>query len=278
MGPGHKEILRRLHLLPKRYMGQNFLIDEGVRERIITEARVTGEDTILEVGPGLGVLTFPLAERAHKVIAIEKDRTLAGYLREEAGEGSNIEIIEGDALEISYREMAERVGRRLKVVSNLPYSIASPLLLKFLDEREAFCSLLVMVQREVGLRIAAEPGTGNYGFLTVMVRLLADASIVTIVPPRAFYPRPKVHSALVSIEVLEEPRVGVEDMRAFRELVSHAFGKRRKILKNALRSLLGDRAEEILTSAGIDPKRRGETLTLEEFYRIYRVWVERAGG
>ena len=275
MDPGHREILRRLRLLPKRYMGQNFLIDERVRERIIAEARVTEEDIVLEVGPGLGTLTFPLAERASKVIAIEKDRTLAGYLREEAGEGSNIEIIEGDALRVSYRELARSVGRRLKVVSNLPYSIASPLLLRFLDEREAFCSLLIMVQREVGLRIVAEPGTGNYGFLTVMVRLFADASIVTIVPPGAFYPRPKVHSALVSMEILEGPRVGVEDMRAFRGLVSHAFGKRRKTLKNALRPLLGDRAEETLTSAGIDPRRRGETLTLEEFYRIYRVWMDR---
>lgn len=272
MYPTHKEILKRLHLLPKRYMGQNFLIDERVRDRIITEANVTKEDIVLEVGPGLGVLTFPLAERAFKVIAIEKDRTLAGYLREEVGEGSNIEIIEDDALKIPYRKMAERVGRRLKVVSNLPYSIASPLLLKFLDEREAFHSLLIMVQREVGLRIVAQPGTRGYSFLTVMVGLFSDPSIVAIVPPGAFYPRPKVYSALLLVKILDRPKVEVEDLRAFKRIVSHAFGHRRKTLKNALKSLLGEDTEEILLSAGIDPKRRGETLDLGEFGAIYRVW------
>ncbi len=275
MYPSCKEILKRLQHLPKRYLGQNFLIDERVRERILHEADLSKDDAVLEVGPGLGVLTIPLSERAGRVIAIEKDRVLARYLKEEVGERPNVEIIEGDALKVSYREMAERVQRRLKVVSNLPYSIASPLVLKFLEEREAFESILVMLQREVAMRMVASPGTKAYGFLTVMVRLFTDPTIVTIVSPRAFYPRPKVYSALVHFRILERPRAEIEDLRSFKRLVSHAFGKRRKTLKNALKPLLGRDVEEILLSSGIDPGRRGETLSLEEFGRLYRTFKDR---
>ncbi len=264
-----KELLDLIGHLPKKWLGQNFLIDSNVVDRILNASNVTEEDVVVEIGPGLGVLTYPLSHRALKVIAIEKDKRLVRHLKDRVEHYKNIEVIEADALTFSYRDLSKRFQKRLKLVSNLPYNISTPILFKLLDEREAFTSLLLMLQKEVGERIVAGPGTKQYGSLSVMVQLLSDVSCVFDIPPAAFYPQPKVYSTLISLKILDRPRVEIADLVFFKRLVSASFGHRRKTLKNALKDILGGESERILLKAGIDPKRRGETLNINEFKALY---------
>ncbi len=272
MRPIQKDILKRLNILPTKRLGQNFLIDEGVAEKILNEADIDKGDIVVEVGPGFGVLTLPLSKRAANVIAIEKDRRLAAYLIEK--NIGNVEIIHGDALRVSYKDIFNKQKKRLKLVSNLPYSISTPLIFKLLDERDVFESFFIMLQKEVAQRLAAAPCTKAYGILSVMVQLLTDVSIVGDVPPKAFYPRPKVNSSLVKLRIPDRPRVQIKDLKLFRRLVGNCFGQRRKTLKNALKAALGESAKEILNDAGIDSGRRGETLSLEEFKLLYDSYLK----
>jgi 16S rRNA (adenine1518-N6/adenine1519-N6)-dimethyltransferase len=254
-------------IVPKKTLGQSFLVDLRILERIGEIAELSGQDEVVEIGAGLGVLTTFLGERVKRVIAIEKDPRFIDKLKEITVPFGNIELVHQDALGIEFKKFY--LGNKLKVVSNLPYSVSSPILIKLLDEREVFSLMVLMVQKEVGERIVASPGTKAYGSISVLIQTYMDAEIKLHVPPSAFWPQPKVESVVLKLIPLSSPRVNVPDERFFRRVVKAAFSSRRKILANSLSSIFPrDMVEAILKAAEIDRKRRAETLSLEEFGRI----------
>jgi 16S rRNA (adenine1518-N6/adenine1519-N6)-dimethyltransferase len=265
-----RTLLAKYSILPAKRLGQHFLTDKGIMMAIIRTAEVNSQDVVLEVGPGLGEMTKLLASRAKSVIAIEIDESMVALLKDCLADYENIVLLRGDALKFDFLRESQKWGGRLKVVLNLPYNIATQLLFHFVEAREALSDMTLMLQREVAERIVANPGKKQYGVLSVLLQLYCDTSIRLIVPPSSFYPRPKVESAVVRFSFLKKPRVEIEDELFFRRVVKAAFGHRRKTLKNSLKSaaLLNVEGEEIeinLRKAGIDSRRRGETLTLQEF-------------
>lgn len=251
---------------PKKCFGQNFLRDRHVVEQILTAADLQPDDRVLEIGPGLGVLTDRMLPLVREVVAIEVDRDLAAALRERSA--ANLTVHEGDALSLPWESLLP--DPPYKLVANLPYNISSQILFRILDHRHCLGRLVLMFQKEVGDRLAATPGTKDYGILSVFCQLWFDIRRVTLVPPGAFYPPPKVTSIVLSFEPLVRPRVEIADEEFFRRVVKAAFAQRRKTLRN---SLLGSgfgaaTIDPALTSAGIDPGRRGETLTLADFARL----------
>ncbi len=254
---------------PSKSLGQNFITDKRVIERIIETASVTREDEVLEIGPGLGALTFALAESAGRVVAVEKDERLIAWLRDSLQDYPNIELISGDSLKVDFRDFYR--GRRMKVVSNLPYSISSPVLFKLLEDRDIFSCFILMLQREVGERITAKPGGKQYGSITVLLQTYMDISLEFRVSPSAFWPRPKVDSVVLKLIPLTAPRTHVPDEKLYEKVVRASFSSRRKMLGNSLRSLLPkETVERVLDASGIDKKRRAETLTIEEFGALAR--------
>ena len=263
MNPG--ELLRRHGLRPKKEWGQNFLGDERILSALTALVRLRREDTVVELGAGLGHFTRALAATGAHVIAVERDRELAPILREQL---PDVEVVEADAKTFDLREAAARAGRRVVVCGNLPYHLSSPILFHLMDQRDAVRRAVLLLQREVAERIAAPPGGRDYGLLSVLVQHVAEASLALSVPRHAFTPPPEVESAALVLEFLDHPRAEVHDEARFRSLVKAAFSQRRKTLWNALKPLPG--AREALGKAGIDPQRRGETLTVEEFASIER--------
>lgn len=262
-----KRILLPDKILPKKSLGQNFIIDSKVIDRMCEIAGLTADDEVLEIGAGLGTLTSLLAERAKRVVAIEKDKRLFEKLKASINHCPNVELIMGDALKINFRELC--TGNKMKVISNLPYSISSPILIKLLEKRDIFSLMVIMIQREVGERITATPGGRDYGSISVLLQTFFDISIELNVPPGAFWPKPKVDSVVLKLNPLRDARIEISDIELFEKIVRASFSSRRKILANSLRSLVPkDRVEEILKSAGIDRKRRAETLSIEEFARL----------
>jgi 16S rRNA (adenine1518-N6/adenine1519-N6)-dimethyltransferase len=252
---------------PQKSLGQNFIRDPKVLERIGELAELSKEDEVLEIGAGLGALTLFLGEGVGRVIAIEKDRKLLEELKKTVSHLKNVEIISGDALQVDFREFYR--GNKIKVVSNLPYSALSPILVRLLEEREIFSMLVLMVQREVGERIIALPGGKEYGSISILVQTYMDAQIKLYVPPSAFWPQPKVQSVVLKLVPLPKPRIHIPDEELYKKIIRAAFSSRRKILANSLSSLFPkEKVEEILESSGIDRKRRAETLSLEEFGRL----------
>ncbi|MEW6145555.1 MAG: 16S rRNA (adenine(1518)-N(6)/adenine(1519)-N(6))-dimethyltransferase RsmA [Thermodesulfobacteriota bacterium] len=252
---------------PKKSLGQNFITDKRVIERIIESAGISREDEVLEIGPGMGALTLALAERAGRVVAIEKDERVIDSLRGLLESYPDTRIIQGDCLKLDYSDFYR--GRKMKVVSNLPYSISTPVLIKLLGDREMFSSLILMLQLEVGERITASPGGRQYGSLSVLIQTYMDVKILFRVPPSAFWPKPKVDSVVLKFVPLFRPRVPVSDERLHERVLRAAFSSRRKMLGNSLRSLLPKEAvDSVLDSCGIDRTRRAETLTIEEFGRL----------
>ena len=246
--------------MKKRY-GQHFLSDPSILRRIVQFARLTPEDTVVEIGPGGGSLTLVLAAAAHRVIAIEIDRDLIAELRGRVP--SNVEIIEGDALEAVFPQMP------FHVVANLPYNVASPLLKRFIDHRGRIIDITVMIQKEVADRLSASPHTRDYGPLSVLVQYYATVAYGFTVPPGAFKPPPKVNSAVVRIDW----KPGVPDDTRFTGFVHKAFSSRRKKLANNLHSMFGFLSRELilhrLESAAINPNARPEELSVAEFLRVY---------
>ena len=262
-----KRILLPDKIFPKKSLGQNFLIDLEVLDRISEIAKLTRNDEVLEIGAGLGTLTDFLAEKAKRVVAIEKDNRLFEKLRTSTHDRPNLELILGDVLKINFRELL--IGNKMKVVSNLPYSISSPILIKLLENRDIFSLLVIMIQREVGERITASPSGRAYGSISVLLQTFFDISIELLVPPEAFWPKPKVDSVVLKLNPLRSPRIEISDIGLFKKIVRASFSSRRKILANSLRSLIQkEKVEEILKSAEIDRKRRAETLSIEEFGRL----------
>jgi 16S rRNA (adenine1518-N6/adenine1519-N6)-dimethyltransferase len=262
-----KTILLPDKIFPKKSLGQNFIIDLEILDRMCQIAELTGNDEVLEIGAGLGTLTKYLAERAKRVVAIEKDNRLFERLRTSIRHLPNVELVTGDVLKISLRALF--TGSKMKVISNLPYSISSPILICLLENRDIFSLLVIMIQREVGERITASPGGRDYGSISVLLQTFFDISIEVIVHPEAFWPKPKVDSVVLKLHPLRNPRIEISDIEFFEKIVRASFSSRRKILANSLRSLVPkDKIDEILKSAEIDKKRRAETLSIEEFGKL----------
>lgn len=258
---------------PDKRLGQNFLIDEDIIQRIIDESGVTAETLVLEIGPGTGALTLPLAERAGRVIAVELDPDMIEGLRIKIFGMDNVELIHGDILETDIRGITQAAMRdhglsELRIIGNLPYYITTPIIMKLLESGTGAESITVMMQKEVGDRIAAEPGTRASGAITYPVHYYAEVSEVAYVPRECFYPVPGVDSVVLRLDLRDEPAVSVRDEDLFFRCIKAGFSMRRKTLLNSLTSLGGydkDRLSAALEAAGIDPGRRAESLTLAEF-------------
>ena len=263
-----RETLRAHGLRPRKGFGQNFLRDPRFLRRIVDAADLHPTDTVVEVGPGLGVLTTELAARAAQVFAIEKDRGVAAALGETLAGLPNVRLVNADVLELDPGQLV--AGKPYKLVANLPYYITSSIVRLFLEVSSVRPNLcVVMVQREVAERMIAPPG--DMGLLSVGVQFYGKPRIVALVPAQAFYPTPKVDSAIVRIDVYPTPRLDAEPARFFR-LVQAGFSQPRKQLHNALAQriwLPPGRASELLVAAGVDPMRRAQTLTMTEWGAVY---------
>jgi 16S rRNA (adenine1518-N6/adenine1519-N6)-dimethyltransferase len=265
--------LRSRGVSPKRALGQHFLIDQGVAQKIVRQADLEPEDCVVEIGPGMGVLTFLMLPLVKKVIAVELDQGMADWLREKAEGSSSLIVIRQDALGFDFAKAARDAGRKIKVVANLPYNISTPVLFRLLEGRLLFSHLTLMLQREVAERIIASPGGKDYGPLAIFTQLYTSPKIMMQVPPEAFYPRPKVESALVRFEILERPRITINDDVFFQKVVRASFAHRRKTILNSLKNSSpsigsGKEIEAALVAVGTDPRRRAETLNLGEFQRL----------
>lgn len=259
--------------MAKKHLGQNFLFDPSILLRIIEAADIAHSDTVVEIGPGHGTLTRLLSGAAKKVIAIELDDELYRKLKENAAFPGNTEIIHCDALKYPYEELGP-----FKVVANIPYYITTPIIFRLIDAGKNLKSMTLTIQKEVAQRIVAPPGTKDYGVLSIAIQYYACPKMIFTIPKGAFRPVPKVDSAVIRIDMLDKPPVNVLDEKLFFRVVRTAFSQRRKTLANALKTIIQGKSplppfskggiKEILTSAGIDPVRRAETLSIEEFARL----------
>jgi 16S rRNA (adenine1518-N6/adenine1519-N6)-dimethyltransferase len=246
---------------PKKSLSQNFLFDPGILKRIVDASGAGPEDTVVEVGPGPGTLTKILLSKVKEVVAIEADKRFYEKLREELSEYENVKLFHADALKFDYSGLP-----KFKAVANIPYHITTPLLFKLLSQKN-LTSMTLTIQKEVAQRIAAGPGSKTYGVLSIMVQYRARAELKFIIPAGAFRPVPKVDSACIRLDVYERPPVKVKDEETFFRLVKAAFSQRRKTITNAIKVLINE-PKEFLEKAGIDPKRRPETLSMEDFARL----------
>ncbi len=270
-----KRQLRHLNARAIKGLGQHFLIDHSVLEKIISTAELEPTDTVIEVGPGLGILTEELLKRAGKVIAIEVDSKLASALKKNLSKFPRLTVLNADVLQTDPRELIDR-KKNYKVVANLPYYIAAPILRHFLEASLKPSLMVVMVQKEVGQSIVAAPG--DMSILGISVQLYGKPTIVDYVPAQSFHPQPKVDSAIVRIEVYTKPAVDVTDIAGFFEVVKAGFSAPRKQIRNSLAlglRLTSAEAEELLEKAGIKPQRRPETLSLEEWAHLHLVFTSR---
>ncbi|MCP3764493.1 16S rRNA (adenine(1518)-N(6)/adenine(1519)-N(6))-dimethyltransferase RsmA [Domibacillus sp. A3M-37] len=269
-----KDILARHRFSFKKSLGQNFLIDSNILQRITETAELTKETGVIEIGPGIGALTEHLARSAGKVVAFEIDQRLLPILDETLAPYDNVKIINEDVLKADMKTVVEQEFAqfdRLMVVANLPYYVTTPIIMKLLEDKIPVNGFVVMLQKEVGARISAKPSTKEYGSLSIAVQYYTEASIAFIVPKTVFMPPPNVDSAIIKLDVRDEPAVSVDDEDFFFKVTRTSFAQRRKtILNNLVNGLPGgkEKKEDITTAleeAGIEPSRRGETLSLAEF-------------
>jgi 16S rRNA (adenine1518-N6/adenine1519-N6)-dimethyltransferase len=266
------DVLARHDLRPSRALGQHFLADPNTARRIVRLADVDDGDDVLEIGPGVGSLTLALAEAGARVTALELDRYLVPALEEVVAtdaSGASVAVVQGDALTVDLRELLAP-AETWKLVANLPYNVATPLVARVLEEAPSVTSLLVMVQREVGERLAAPPGNKDYGAISVKVAYFGRARVVGAVPRTVFLPEPNVDSALVRVDRHPAPTVDVPSSAALFALVKAGFAQRRKMLRRALQPQLGERTTEVLEEAGVDPRSRAESLDLDAWAAIAR--------
>jgi 16S rRNA (adenine1518-N6/adenine1519-N6)-dimethyltransferase len=276
-----KEILTRQGLSPLKSLGQNFLIDPNIQKKIVAAGALAKDDLVLEIGPGLGALTANLIETAGMVIAVEYDRGLYSILEEWYGAIQNLQLVNGDFLEINLEDLCGayiQQGYQLKVIANLPYYITTPAIFKIIESKLNWRRLIFLIQKEVAERICAKPGSSEYGALTVMLNYYGRVEKVMNVPRTVFYPAPQVDSALIRIEAHDIQRLsGSREIHDFypylRRVVQAGFGQRRKTIVNALapfEELFGGKSslKNFLTLLDINPERRGETLQLQEFVAI----------
>lgn len=264
-------LLNQYNLKANKRLGQNFLINQDIVEQIIEKSQITKEDTVLEIGPGLGTLTKALAKASKQVIAIELDENMVKIL-EGRPIGDNIKIIHGDILNVDLNEILKD-SENVKVVANLPYYITTPIIMKLLEDRYDIKSITIMVQKEVGRRLCANPGNKEYGAITISVNYYSSPSIVIDVPKDNFLPAPEVDSCVVKLDIREKPPVELINEKLFFELIKNAFCQRRKTILNSLAS--GNRTKEelkeILEKLSIDEKLRAENLSIYDFANISNV-------
>lgn len=266
-----KYILQRFGLHMSKRLGQNFLIDAGIVQGIVDAADIQPGDKVLEIGPGIGTLTQALCEAKADVTCVELDKRLPEILSHTLEAYDNVRIIQGDILKVNISEIMG--SGPFKVVANLPYYITTPIIMALLEKHLPITDIVVMVQKEVAQRMATIPGSKTYGALSVAVQYYTIPKIALYVPPRSFMPPPEVDSVVVNCKVRPQPAVDLIDEKMFFRVVKAAFGQRRKTLNNALKSMGIDKntIADILTRAGIEPSRRGETLTMEEFAAISNI-------
>lgn len=275
INPSHvARVMKEKGISAKKSLGQNFLIDQNIVRRIVESADLQGEHWVVEIGPGLGALTAPMAEAAAQVVAMEIDRELVAILQEALAH-PKISIVEGDALELDWRAVLEERGWRgepLSLVANLPYYITTPLIMKALESDLPFAAVLVMVQKEVADRMLAPPGSKDCGVLSLAVQYYAEGSLVLKVPRTVFIPAPAVDSAVVKL-VPRLPQVSAPRDQLF-QVIRAAFQQRRKTLRNALKSLVEEwgltleELDQALANCGIEPSLRGERLSLEQYSKL----------
>ena len=273
-----KEILNKYGFTFKKSLGQNFLIDANVIHKVLDKADVGRETAVIEVGPGIGSLTEQIAKRAGRVIAYEIDQRLVPVLNDTLAPYSNVKVINEDILKADIGAMIEEElsdFEEIVVVANLPYYITTPILMNFLMQKLPIDRYYVMMQKEVGERISAEPNTKAYGSLTIAIDYYTEAKIVQNVPKAVFMPAPNVDSIIVEMKARQSPKVAVDDEETFFRLTKGAFIQRRKTILNNYLSLFEDgkkfksEISDLLNAAGIDPVRRGESLSIEDFGAIY---------
>ncbi len=253
-------------ILKKPRLSQHFLVNRGLCQRIVDLAELSPADRVVEIGPGRGALTELLLDRAGEVWVIEVDAALVRHLHGRFGDRPALHLVNGDALRYPFEQMAAP----FKVVANLPYAVASPILIRLLEARRSIPRMVLMFQREVAERLIATPGTRRYGVLSIIAQLYAEITLRTIVAPGSFRPRPKVESAVVTVVPRPQPLIPIRDDAAFIRLVHHGFAHRRKTLFNNLKyiPLTTEQCQDLLREAGIDPQRRPETLSIEEWGRL----------
>ena len=243
----------------KKPFGQHFLFDKNILRKIISCSNITPDDTVVEVGPGLGPLTILLADQAKKVIAIEFDKKLIGRLTENLAEKSNVEIVSADARKYSY----DSIRGKFKVVANIPYNITTPLIFKFLEHKHKVTSMTLLMQKEVAKRIVASPGTGEYGVLSISLQFHTKPELKFTVSRKAFSPPPEVDSAVVHFEIPPAPCFRVNDEKLFLHIVKSAFSQRRKTIANSLKEFPD--INDTLIYCKIDKRIRPEQLSIEQF-------------
>ncbi len=272
-----KAVLERHNFSFKKSLGQNFLIDTNILDNIVDAASVSKTSGVIEIGPGIGALTEQLAKQAKQVVAFEIDKRLIPILSETLLEYDNVHIICEDVLKVDVKAtISEKFHdvEEIMVVANLPYYVTTPIVMKLLEEKVPVKRIVVMLQKEVAERMAAKPGTKDYGSLSIAVQYYTVAETVMTVPRTVFIPKPNVDSAVVRLEIRDTPAVCVQDENFFFAIVRMSFAQRRKtILNNLLSGLQNGREkkesiEQALNDAGIDPRRRGETLSILEFGKL----------
>ena len=266
-------ICKRFDIKMSKKLGQNFLIKRGIVDEIVKAADLQEGEPVLEIGPGIGTLTQGLAQSGAHVTAIELDTRLLEVLDTTLAQYSNVTIVHGDVLKLDVPSIMN--NEPFKVVANLPYYITTPIIMSLLESRLPIERLVVMVQKEVALRMVAKPGTKDYGALSVAVQYYTEPDIVLDVPPKSFLPAPAVTSSVIRCVLRDEPPVDVIDEKLFFRVVKAGFAQRRKTFANTMKTtgLSKDRIEELLAKANIDGQRRGETFTLQEFADVANAWA-----
>ena len=269
------QVLQKHEFQFKKKFGQNFLIDPHVLDKIVDAAQITKDDFVLEIGPGIGTLTQYLCENARQVLAVEIDDKLIPILKETLQPYDNVEVLHGDILKQDIQQIADTYndGKPIKVVANLPYYITTPIIMELFESHVPLANVTVMVQKEVADRMKAEPGTKDYGALSLAVQYYAKPYIAAFVPPNCFMPRPNVGSAVIRLDCLASVPVEVHNEKLMFRLIRASFNQRRKTLQNGIAnsaelSFTKEQAARAIEQAGFDVRIRGEKLGLEEFARL----------
>ncbi|MEN6623189.1 MAG: 16S rRNA (adenine(1518)-N(6)/adenine(1519)-N(6))-dimethyltransferase RsmA [Smithella sp.] len=276
-----KDIIKQYNIKPRKKLSQSFLIDQNILKKIANAAQITKDDIVVEIGSGIGVLTELLAHDAGKLIAVELDQNLVAILKEKFANYPNVEIYSGDILKFDYALISNKYNRKLKVVGNVPYNISSPVVFQLLAFRKVINNFILMLQKEVVERLIALPDNKNYGVPSVLLQMFASVEKVFDVPASCFYPQPKVESAVIKGIFLNKPLIELDET-FFTKLVKAAFAQRRKTLINNLKNakFLQEFSTEILmealSNAGIEGRRRGETLSVKEFGHLSNNLISRS--
>lgn len=266
-------VLQKYHFVFQKKYGQNFLIDPHVLEKIVDAARITGEDCVLEIGPGIGTMTQYLAESAREVVAVEIDRALIPILEDTLSSYDNVTLINEDIMKVDIQRLVQErnQGRPIKVVANLPYYITTPIIMNLLEKNVPLQSITIMVQKEVAERMQVGPGTKDYGALSLAVQYYARPEVVANVPANCFMPRPNVDSSVIRLTRYPQPPVEVADEKHMFAVIRASFNQRRKTLANGLANGMGiprEQVTEALGKMGLSATIRGEALTLEQFAQL----------